>query len=182
MTFDEHKLRELIVYLARKSEGDANFGTVKLNKLLFFADFSAYRRWGAAITGACYQKFDSGPAPREGAAIRIDLESDGSILEVERNYYGLRHRAIIARRDPNLEPFSGKEIALIDEIVERFRCSTAAEMVDRSHPFIGWAAARTNEDIPYETAYLNPEPPTRGDIERALQLRNNNWLDFETAK
>ena len=52
---DTTKLRELILYLARESEGDDYFGVVKLNKLLFYIDFEAYRRFGKSVTEQEYQ-------------------------------------------------------------------------------------------------------------------------------
>ena len=53
---DDNKLRELVLYIAVLSEGDPAFGKVKLNKLLFFADFTAYLSFGKPITGHEYQK------------------------------------------------------------------------------------------------------------------------------
>jgi hypothetical protein len=59
---DREKLRELILHVARRSEGDIAFGVTKLNKLLFFIDFLACLRFGKPITGEEYQKLDNGPA------------------------------------------------------------------------------------------------------------------------
>jgi len=179
--FDRQKFRELIVYLARKSEGDVGFGATKLNKLLFFSDFAAYRRWGRSITGACYQKLAFGPAPRELVPLRAELEADGSILEVQRSSYGRDQRAIVARREPTLAGFSGEEIALVDEMIDRFRHMDAASISALSHEFVGWAYARLNEDIPYETALLNEEKPTPSDVERGIRLRKNGWRDLENV-
>jgi hypothetical protein len=50
--------------IATRSEGDEPFGAVKLNKLLFYADFFAYVKFGECITGQEYQKLAQGPAPR----------------------------------------------------------------------------------------------------------------------
>src|ERR1035437_1475045 len=61
---NDDKLRELVLYIATASEGDEPFGKVKLNKILFFADFEAYRRFVRSITGHEYQKLAQGPAPR----------------------------------------------------------------------------------------------------------------------
>ena len=61
---DDEKLKELILLLARASEGDPNFGTVKLNKELFYSDFLAYRLFGKAITGHEYIALELGPGPK----------------------------------------------------------------------------------------------------------------------
>ena len=36
---NDAKLRELVLYICYLSEGDNSFGKVKLNKILFYADF-----------------------------------------------------------------------------------------------------------------------------------------------
>ena len=51
---NERKLRELVVLVANKSEGDPHFGAVKLNKILYYAEFQAFRILGSPIAGATY--------------------------------------------------------------------------------------------------------------------------------
>ena len=48
---DDRKMKELILYLAARSEDDPRFSSTKLNKLLFYCDFTAYRQLGRSITG-----------------------------------------------------------------------------------------------------------------------------------
>jgi hypothetical protein len=50
---NDDKLKELVVYLSSLSEGDEYWGAVKLNKLLFYIDFVASRRFGKSVTGGC---------------------------------------------------------------------------------------------------------------------------------
>jgi hypothetical protein len=57
-------MKELVLYLTAKSEGDSRFSSDKLNKLLFHCDFTAYRQLGRSITGYSYQKLPYGPAPK----------------------------------------------------------------------------------------------------------------------
>ena len=61
--FDGSKFRELVLYIAEQSEGDPRFGAVKLNKILYYSDFEAFRVLGESITGATYRKLSEGPAP-----------------------------------------------------------------------------------------------------------------------
>lgn len=67
---DDRKRRELILYLASRSEEDPRFSSTKLNKLLFYCDFTAYRQLGQSITGHGYQKLQFGPAPKAMLPIR----------------------------------------------------------------------------------------------------------------
>ena len=63
--FDQDRFVELMAFIARGSIADPTFGAVKLNKILYYADFSAYRMFGQPLTGATYFKLQEGPAPRE---------------------------------------------------------------------------------------------------------------------
>ena len=54
-TWNNAKLCELIIYIAEHSKDDTSFGAVKLNKLLYYSDFSAYRQLRNSITDAEYQ-------------------------------------------------------------------------------------------------------------------------------
>ena len=61
--FNQEKFTELIVYIAEQSKDDPFFGPVKLNKILYYADFRAYRELGHSITGASYRKLTEGSCP-----------------------------------------------------------------------------------------------------------------------
>ena len=63
--FEEARFKELIVLISELCAKDPTYGSVKLNKILYFADFMAYRVLGKPITGATYFKLQEGPAPRE---------------------------------------------------------------------------------------------------------------------
>ena len=53
--YDAKKFCELVLYIAKRSEDDPRFCAVKLNKIMYYSDFGAYRRLGQSITGANYQ-------------------------------------------------------------------------------------------------------------------------------
>jgi antitoxin SocA-like protein len=82
------KLRELTLYVSRKSEADEPFSSTKLNKLLFYIDFSAYWDFGKPITGEEYQCLEFGPAPRRILPLLKAMDPDQLVL-VERNFHGL---------------------------------------------------------------------------------------------
>src|SRR5262245_38797352 len=84
----ERKLQNLILYVAAKCAGDKHFGTVKLNKILFFSDFMAYAVTGSAITGGAYLALDAGPAPRRMPAIREQMIEHRQLAEQVRTVGG----------------------------------------------------------------------------------------------
>jgi hypothetical protein len=54
----------MILLIAEWCQADPKFGAIKVNKLLFHADFSAFLTHGEPITGQEYFKLPQGPAPR----------------------------------------------------------------------------------------------------------------------
>lgn len=165
------KFRELILYLARKSEGDVHFGATKLNKQLFYADFIAYRQLGSSISGQRYQKLPYGPAPRGLRPVVHEMLEDGCCAEAVRSHHGYEQRRLLALREPDVSVFDVQELELIHKVVEELQDSSAREVSDLSHEFVGWQLADEREDIPYETALISmPEPPTEAEIQYGLHL------------
>ena len=161
------KLKELILYVAQKSEGDPSFGATKLNKILFFADFAYYRQNQRSLTGHPYVKLEHGPAPQNFPAIRDEMIAAGelAIQRTERFQDRVQRRAI-ALRDANLTLFSGDEIALVDQVIAELWNRNARESSELSHRFIGWKVALEGEVIPYQTALI---------VDRALTEDEQVW-------
>ncbi|MFZ0887246.1 MAG: Panacea domain-containing protein [Candidatus Binataceae bacterium] len=170
-TPDDEKLTELIVYLSILSEGDRYYGAIKLNKLLFYADFMAYLRFGKSITGQEYQRLEHGPAPRHLRPVVERMKKVGDIVVREDNIGGFRQIRTLAKRAPKLALFSGPEVALIDETIHRFRQMSATDISDKSHDFLGWRLAKLNETIPYNVALIGARAPTKRERAQGRHLR-----------
>lgn len=167
---DHSKLQELILYISMKSEGDERFGKVKLNKLLFYSDFTAFVRSGKSITGEEYQALQQGPAPKAMLPVLKVLEESQQIAIRKTLYHGWKQHKVFALREPDLNVFSQHEIALIDEIIETFFRCTGAEISNQSHSFIGWKLAKEGETIPYEVALVDSREPTISEREYGTSL------------
>ena len=161
--FESDKFRELIVYVAAQSANDPTFGAIKLNKVLYYSDFAAYRQLGQPITGATYRKFFEGPAPIELPDVRRELIDSGDATSEERPYFAGSVVRLVIRtgREPNRELFRPGELEIVDQVVDFFEGKTEREVADFSHKEPGWAVARDREDIPYETAWLSSGPVSR---------------------
>jgi hypothetical protein len=172
---DDRKMKELILYLASKSEEDPRFSSTKLNKLLFYCDFEAYRQLGHSITGHSYQKLPFGPAPKAVLPILSQMQRDGDCDEVRKDYFGKEQRRVKANRPSQTALFSEEELQLADQILKDLWESSASEVSERSHGFIGWQAAAINEVIPYETVFVgDPSTPVEEDeIEFCRQLERD---------
>jgi hypothetical protein len=167
---DDVKLRELVLHICRRSEGDAPFGATKLNKLLFLADFLAYRQLGSAITWHSYQRLPNGPAPRAILPILREMQKRGEVALGKHNYYGRIQKKAHALRDADLSRFTAAEIALVDDVIQECWGKNAKEMSLLSHGFRGWKLAEDGETIPYSVALVSFETPTKTDLEQTLAL------------
>jgi hypothetical protein len=160
MALRKKKLKELILYIAFRSGDDPRFGAVKLNKILFFADFEAYRRLGESITGATYQHLDEGPAPRALVPLRDELLAEEAIRVSRREYFGSEQQRIEPLRTPKLDLFSIAELEIVEEVIRELWQLNAKQVSELSHYEPAWQLTRSGEDIPYTAAWLSSEPIT----------------------
>lgn len=178
ITPNERKFRELIIYVASKCQPDGSFGAIKLNKILFHADFIAYGSLGKPITGMEYMKLEHGPAPKMLAPIRQEMERDKDIVVVSATRFGYRQDRVVARRDPDLSLFTAEEIALVDSIISECWGATATDLSEMTHGYRGWRMARNLRDlIPYEAVFLSDEPPSAYEVQRAQELIGEHHWD-----
>ncbi len=168
---DEEKLGELILYVSQKSALDPKFGSIKLNKILYLADFLAFGGWGEPITGVEYQHLRMGPAPKRFLPIRDELRSRGDlqIQEVPLKNGNTQQRTVTIRQ-PKLEMFTGREIALIDNVIEALAGFDADGASELSHRFVGWKMTKINAPIPYGSIFLSDEPLSEAEILRGREL------------
>ncbi|MDQ3979122.1 MAG: Panacea domain-containing protein [Actinomycetota bacterium] len=153
---DEKKLSELLLYIAKKLLDDPKGGAIKINKILFAAEYAAVRTYGSPITGVPYQKLRLGPAPRRLVPVREALIAEGS-AESRRDWYmGKRLDRLVPLREPDLGAFSDDELAIVDEAISSLWDKTGMEASDESHREMGWRMTEVGETIPYEAAFLAP--------------------------
>lgn len=167
----EDKFKELVLYISQRCAGDPTFGSVKLNKVLYFSDFFAYAKSGVAITGFEYQKLPNGPAPRKLLPVRQSMINEGSLgLQEVPLRSGRTQKRTVNLRRPNLSIFTGEEIAVVDYVIESLQNVNAESVSDISHQMIGWLIANVGEEIPYSTVFLSNEPLSEAEAQRGIQL------------
>ena len=178
----QEKFREMILYLSHLSEEDAAYGMTKLNKLLFYADFTHFAHHGTSISGQEYQKLPHGPAPRKLLPKLNEMQRDGDLVVRERIHFNRSQRKPIALRAPKLNVFSPEEIDMINSVVDEFWGASAREMSDLSHEFAGWELAEEGDTVPYEVALVGTREPTSGELKWARSLRSTAQRALATAK
>jgi len=157
---DHRRLRELILYIASRSEGDFAFGKVKINKLLFYIDFLAYLNTGNSITGEEYQALQQGPAPR-GMKPTLDALEKQKEIAIKRDPDDpFAPHKIFALTSPDLSLFSADDIDRVNRVIDQFRNQSGTAMSNLSHKFVGWAFAQPRETIPYSMALIGSREPS----------------------
>ena len=178
-SLNEPKFREMILYIASSSAEDEKFGAVKLNKILYYADFIAYRRLGHSISGAEYQHLSERPAPRCLVAVRQSLVDDGSASIEQRDYFNNVQQRLVPQRSPDLDQLDEKELEILDEVINELRPLSATEVSELSHGELGWRLTKDGETIPYRTAWLSSQPLSLDQIETGKEIARLHGLIAE---
>jgi hypothetical protein len=95
----------------------------------------------------------------------------GDIAEQKRGLiFGKVQHRTIALRDADTGVFDGKEIALVEQVLELFHQHNAKEISEISHRFAGWQLAAMEERIPYEVVLVDFREPTAAERAHGLKL------------
>jgi Protein of unknown function (DUF4065) len=150
--YNESKFTEMLVHVAGRLASDRNGGATKLNKVLFFADFSHVRRSGSAISGAEYQKLQHGPAARRLKPVRDKLVAAGEMRLAREEFLGFEVHRLVPNREASLAAFSSAELETIDRVLHDLDGLNARQVSDLSHEEAGWHLVEFGDVIPYASA------------------------------
>jgi uncharacterized phage-associated protein len=156
-TFQAERFKELVLYIADKSKEDPRFGAIKLNKILFYADFAAYRQLGRPITGAEYQHLSEGPAPKILTPMRKELCDAGDARIEFRAYYDRVQERIVPNR-PAKNIFNQDEQRIVNEVIDDLWHLNGKDVTERSHDELAWKLTKHGEPIPYSAAWFSSDP------------------------
>lgn len=173
--------RKVSVVLQDRTEAVAHYviarsdpnklGAVKLNKVMWFADIEAYRRFGTTITGQMsYEKRQHGPVPNNIVRSIRRLEQDDAIATREvPTFGGITRREHIWLKKPNVAIFSADEVDILNEAID-WVCHghTAKSISELSHDAL-WEAAELGEQIPIGAASISADDIDGDDMAWALK-------------
>lgn len=119
VAYDARKFAEMVLLVAGRLQDDRAGGSTKLNKVLFFAEFTHLRRHHRVISGCEFQKLPHGPAPRQLLPIRQKLIDSGAAELVEEDFLGRPQHRLIPSRAANLEMFTDEELQTIEDVLDQ---------------------------------------------------------------
>lgn len=153
--YDEARFTEMVVLVADRLRADLRGGATKLNKVIFFAEFTHLRRHGTVISGCEFQKLPHGPAPRQLLPIRNRLIENDEAALVEEDFLGRPQLRLLPKRTADLSAFTPDQLKTIDDVLEQLADMTASQVSELSHEEPGWNLTEISETIPYATAFLD---------------------------
>ena len=169
------RLREMVLYISERNYDTERFGLVKLNKILWKADFSAFAERGIPVTGRAYQRLALGPAPVEMMPLQAEMIQEG-LLELNPFFFGKDQRGgdiieyrPIAKVSPVLRLFSADDLSYVDASIAYYRPLTGRETSDDSHG-IAWSSRNDLDPMPYESAFLSDEELKGRQLKRIVDM------------
>jgi hypothetical protein len=172
----QRRLREAVLYVSRACEAAPRFGLVKLNKIIWRADFDSFAQRGQPVTGRQYQRLPQGPAAVEMLPVLNELQADGFLRIERKKIVDYDEQRPIALTDPVITLFSRDDLDCLDRAISAYWDKTGSETSDISHG-VAWKSRSDGEPMPYELAYLSDKPIGVGQKGRLLKLAmENSWL------
>ena len=156
------KLEELVLHVAVMSEKDARFGSTKLNKLIWTADFKAFCQTGRTITGATYQKEKYGPVPKAMPIVLERLQTEGRLCvkPTRIGFWTAARPVAIPGSKPDLTAFSQQELATVDKVIAESFGKTGTDMSTESHKHLAYKVAKIGDTIPFAAWLVSAREPT----------------------
>lgn len=183
--FDRGKFKEMVLYFAERAAAgdDQGFGMVKLNKLLYRADFEAFRTLGHSITGESYERQEFGPVARDLPIVLDELAESGR-LYWQRIPAGKHMRTVPRAVEEDYAAadktaFADDEIDVMERAIRELATYGGKASSDWSHiQSAGWnLAAEDGVEIEYRTALISTTPIPEAHLKRATEfVREKGWV------
>ena len=140
------KFTEMVVFFSERIEP---FKT-KMNKLLFYADFLMFKQSCFSISGVRYRAIDLGPVPTNFQSI-FEYLANNQFIDIHYTHYpqGYTGEQFKARKERpfNKELFSESELAVMNKVVDVFKESSTAEIIETSHLEEAWKLNEKDRNV-----------------------------------
>jgi len=153
---NEKKAEQAILYICNRMSDCPGFGSVMLNKVLYYADHTHFLKSGKTITGFGYikQQFGPTPKPSEFLPIKERLKSEKKLEEKHVEVFGRFQKRPVALTPKDDSGFTSSEVADLEEIISAFSGATGTMVSELSHAHLAWKMAELMEELPHYTYLL----------------------------
>lgn len=130
---------------------------VKMNKLLFYADFLNYKKTGHSISGARYLAIQRGPVPKNYDSLFNETAENG-LVDMKCEFFdnGKYNQQFLALEESRFNPelFTDEELKTIREVAQRFHNTNTKDIIELSHLEKGWVENEcAKKDISYTYSF-----------------------------
>jgi hypothetical protein len=173
----QNRLRQLILYVAQRCASAPYFGSTKLNKILWKADFDSFAMRGVPVTGREYQRLDTGPAPKEMRSLHREMLAQNLIkIEIRCFSNEIEEHRTVAIAAPDLSIFTEEDRKFVDDAIAYYWHKTGREASDDAHG-VAWKTHKTGDSLPYELARLADKPLSKRMMDQLLgRARKHRWI------
>ena len=155
----QNRLRQMILYVAQECADARFFGAIKLNKIIWKADFDSFAGRHVPVTGREYLKQQFGPALREMRPVQRDMERDGLIAFSHKDFGdNIIEQRTIALVEPDMRIFTHEDLKFVRASIRHYWHMTGTESSDESHG-IAWQTRAIGVPMPYESSLLSDRRP-----------------------
>ncbi|MEA4884358.1 MAG: DUF4065 domain-containing protein [Clostridia bacterium] len=123
----------------------------KLLKLMWYADFAAYRRMFRSISGLAYCHNHFGPIPLSHDSIIDYMESKG-VVDLTPYDGGVEGECVNALLPLDTTLFTEEELQVLNDVLDRFGGCSAADLSRLTHAEDGYRFTQMKALIPYDYA------------------------------
>jgi len=164
---NDTKAEQMVLYISTRLQKCPSFGSIMLNKALYYADHICFLKTGKTISGFNYvrQQFGPTPAPSEFMPIRQRMIDNGSVIEQTEEGFGGKYKSkLFPKKDYQLGHFSSVEREILDKVISEMETFTAEGISDNSHKEIAWQLAHNMESLPHFTYLLTKAELNQDDL------------------
>jgi len=126
-----------------------------INKLVFYADFLAFKTATVSLTGTAYRKAPYGPVPADYDMLLNWMEGEG-LLECREEPIPTGHTGFLYKEGPKApdEPFrfAGHETQVLEKVANELGRLGAVKLSERSHEETAWQETPLGQIISYQYA------------------------------
>ena len=99
------------------------------------------------------------------------MKRAGDLREERRKSGRFQQIRLVPMRTADLSEFSGLEVDLVRDVVQRFWNLNAIQISNESHLFLGWQLGLQGETIPYSTVLIGNRKPTEAERKKGRALQ-----------
>lgn len=146
--FNKFNINKVIQVISFFANNITMLSKTKLNKLLFYSDFSYFYEYTTSITGMTYIHDHYGPVPKK-SEILYGLLSDEEKI---RWHLFPNEQGEFITCDEEITELNEDELEVLNKVLLKFKNDNAQTISNKSHEEKAWIETRLKQVIPYDYA------------------------------